>query len=186
MVPLSQLWLPILVSGVIVFVASSIIHMALTYHRSDVDPLPAEDQLLDAMRKLGVPPGDYYLPHAGSMAVMKSPEYRAKLDRGPLAVMTVLRGKGTPMGRRLFQWFLFILVVSLFGGYVASRTLGPGTPYRTVFRIVGTVAFAGYALGIWPNSIWWSKKWSTTIKGTFDGLVYALLTAGVFGWLWPR
>ena len=186
MVPLSQLWLPILVSGVIVFVASSIIHMALTYHRSDCDPLPTEEQLLDAMRKLGVPPGDYYLPHAGSMAVMKSPEYRAKLERGPLAVMTVLKGRGTPMGQRLLQWFVFILVVSLFAGYVASRTLGPGTPYRTVFRIVGTVAFAGYVLGTWPNSIWWSKKWSTTIKGTFDGLVYALLTAGVFGWLWPK
>lgn len=186
MVSLSALWLPILVSGVFVFVASSIIHMALTYHRSDCDPLATEEQLLDAMRKLGVPPGDYYLPHAGSMAVMKSPEYQAKLERGPLAVMTVLRGKGTPMGQRLFQWFVFSLVVSLFAGYVASRTLGPGTPYRTVFRIVGTVAFAGYALGLWPNSIWWSKKWSTTIKGTFDGLVYALLTAGVFGWLWPR
>ena len=186
MVPLSALWLPILVSGVIVFVASSIIHMALTYHRSDCDPLPAEEQLLDSMRKLGVPPGDYMLPHAGSMEVMKSPEFKAKLDRGPLVVMTVLRGKGTPMGQRLFQWFIFILVVGLFAGYVASRTLGPGTPYRTVFRIVGTVAFAGYALGLWPNSIWWSKKWSTTIKGTFDGLVYALLTAGVFGWLWPK
>ncbi len=186
MVSLSALWLPILVSGVIVFVASSIIHMALTYHRSDCDPIATEEQLLDSMRKLGVPPGDYYLPYAGSMAVMKSPEFKAKLDRGPLVVMTVLKGKGTPMGQRLFQWFVFILVVSLFAGYVASRTLGPGTPYRTVFRIVGTVAFAGYALGLWPNSIWWSKKWSTTIKGTFDGLVYALLTAGVFGWLWPR
>ncbi|MGE5412595.1 MAG: hypothetical protein ACM3NW_00345 [Syntrophomonadaceae bacterium] len=186
MVSLSALWLPILVSGVIVFVASSIIHMALTYHRSDCDPLATEEQLLDAMRKAGVPPGDYYLPHAGSMAVMKSPEYQARVEKGPLVVMTVLRGKGTPMGQRLFQWFVFILVVSLFAGYVASRTLGPGTPYRTVFRIVGTVAFAGYALGTWPNSIWWSKKWSTTIKGTFDGLVYALLTAGVFGWLWPR
>jgi len=186
MVPLSQLWLPVLVSGVLVFVASSIIHMALTYHRSDCDPLPTEEQLLDSMRKLGVPPGDYYLPHAGSMAVMKSPEYRAKLERGPLAVLTVLKGQGTPMGQRLLQWFVFSLVVGLFAGYVASRTLGPGTPYRTVFRIVGTVAFAGYVLGTWPNSIWWSKKWSTTIKGTIDGLVYALLTAGVFGWLWPR
>jgi hypothetical protein len=186
MVSLSALWLPILVSGVFVFIASSIIHMALTYHRSDCDPLATEEQLLDAMRKVGVPPGDYYLPHAGSMAVMKSPEYQARVEKGPLVVMTVLRGKGTPMGQRLFQWFLFILVVSLFAGYVASRTLGPGTPYLRVFRIVGTVAFAGYALGIWPNSIWWSKKWSTTIKGTFDGLVYALVTAGAFGWLWPK
>ncbi len=186
MVSLTALWLPILLSGVFAFVASSIIHMALTYHRSDCDPLPTEEPLLDSMRKLGVPPGDYFLPHAGSMAVMKGPEFQARVEKGPIVVMTVLKGKGTPMGQRLFQWFVFLLVVSLFAGYVASRTLGPGTPAIMVFRIVGTVASAAYALGMWPQSIWWSRKWSTTWKNTFDGLIYALVTAGTFGWLWPR
>jgi len=186
MVPLTALWLPVLVSGFLVFVASSVIHMALTYHRSDCDPMPMEDSFLESMRKLGVPPGDYFLPHAGSPAVMRTPEFKAKLERGPLVVMTVIEPKRSGMGQRLFQWFVFILVVSLFSGYVAGRTLGPGAAYRTVFRIVGLVAFAGYALGTWPNSIWWSRKWSTTIKGTVDGLLYALLTAGTFGWLWPR
>jgi len=186
MVSLTALLLPILLSGVLCFIASSVIHMALGYHRSDCDPLASEDQLMDALRKVGVPPGDYFLPHAGSMAVMKSPEYQAKVEKGPLVVMTLLKGKGTPMGQRLLQWFVFLLVVSVFAAYVAGRTLGAGAPPLMVFRIAGTVAFAGYALGVWPNSIWWSRKWSTTLKNTFDGLVYALLTGWAFAWLWPK
>ena len=55
----------------------------------------------------------------------------------------------------------------------------------SVFRIAGTVAFAGYTLALWQNVIWFSKSTTTTTKSTFDGLVYALLTGGVFGWLWP-
>ena len=53
------------------------------------------------------------------------------------------------------------------------------------FRFVGCTAFIGYAVALWQNSIWFKRKWSTTAKNTFDGLVYALLTAGTFGWLWP-
>jgi hypothetical protein len=28
--------------------------------------------------------------------------------------------------------------------------------------------------------------WSIVLKESFDGLIYSLLTAGTFGWLWPR
>jgi hypothetical protein len=34
-------------------------------------------------------------------------------------------------------------------------------------------------------SIWYHRSWGTTLRYTVDGLVYALLTAGIFGWLWP-
>jgi hypothetical protein len=30
------------------------------------------------------------------------------------------------------------------------------------------------------------RSWIRTLKSMFDGLIYALLTASVFGWLWPR
>ena len=39
MVPLAALWLPILVSGVVVFLASWIVHMLLPHHRSDFQSL---------------------------------------------------------------------------------------------------------------------------------------------------
>jgi hypothetical protein len=186
MVPLTSLWLPILLSAVIVFLASFVIHMVLPYHRSDYGKVPSEDDVMSALRKFGIAPGDYFLPCASVPAAMKTPEYKKKIELGPLVVMTVMGRDGYTMGKRLLQWFLYAVVVGVFAGYLAGRTLAHGTPYITVFRIVGTVAFAGYALALWQNSIWYSKKWSTTVKSTFDGLVYALLTAGTFGWLWPR
>jgi hypothetical protein len=99
--------------------------------------------------------------------------------------MTVLPTGPFNMGKSLGQWFVVSLVISLFAAYVASRTLAPGAPYLSVFRIVGTVAFIGYAGGLWQDSVWWNRKWSTTFKSTIDALIYGLLTAGAFGWLWP-
>ncbi len=185
MVPLASLWVPILLSAVIVFVASSVIHMALPYHRTDYRQVPSEDAVMDALRKFSIAPGDYMIPRPGSREVMRSPEFRAKYERGPVAIMTVLQG-GFGMGKRLGQWFAYIVVVGIFAGYVAGRALGPGATYPTVFRFVGTAAFMGYVLALWQNSIWYGRAWATTIKSSFDGLVYALLTAGTFGWLWPR
>ena len=67
-----------------------------------------------------------------------------------------------------------------------ARWHGAGESYLHVFRFAGVTAFAGYSLGGWQESIWYQRKLSTTIKNTIDGLIYALFTAGVFGWLWPR
>ncbi len=184
-VPVFSLWLPILVSAVLVFVVSSVIHMALTYHRNDLRQIPDEAGLLDALGKFSIPPGDYMVPRAGSMEAMKTPEFLAKLNKGPVFLATFLKPGPFNMGKSLGQWFLYCVVVNLIAGYVAGITLVPGTAYMTVFRVTGTVAFAGYALALWQDSIWHARSRSTTMKSTFDGLAYALVTAGTFGWLWP-
>lgn len=183
MVPLVELWLPVLVSAVFVFVVSSLIHMLTPWHKNDVGRLAVEDEVLGTLRRGGVEPGQYFVPHAGSGEAMKSAEYQEKAGGGVVAVMTVFRGLG--MGRSLVGWFLFSVVVSVFAGYVAGRALTPGAEYLEVFRFTGATAFAGYALAQWPETIWWHRPAGTTLKNTIDGLVYALLTAGVFGWLWP-
>jgi hypothetical protein len=186
MAPLTELWVPILLSAVIVFVASSIVHMVLPFHRGDFRPMPSESEVMESLRRFNIPPGDYMFPRPESVAAMKSPEFQEKRNKGPVAVMTVMPSGPSSMGVPLAQWFLFSAVVSLFAGYVASRALGPGAPYIEVFRFAGTVAFAGYSLALWPMVIWYKRSLRTTILSTIDGLVYALLTAGVFGWLWPR
>jgi hypothetical protein len=186
MVPVLSLWLPILFSAVIVFAASSIIHMVLTYHRTDFGKLVKEDEVLEALRRAGVPPGDYIAPHAGSLAAMKDPAFVERMKRGPLLIMTVAPGGPPSMGTNLALWFLYSALVSLFAGYIASRALTPGADYLDVFRFVGTSAFMGYSLGLLQDSIWHRRAWGTTLKSVFDGLLYALLTAGTFGWLWPR
>jgi len=57
---------------------------------------------------------------------------------------------------------------------------GPGA-----FMTVMSGDFGGYALALLQNSIWYKRAWNFTLKSMADGLVYALLTAGTFGWLWP-
>ena len=186
MVPLTALLLPVLLSAVLVFLASFVLHMALEFwHRPDLERLPDEDGVMNALRPFGLAPGNYAMPLVQSMAHMKSPEYAAKRQKGPVAFLRVLPNGDYGMGRQLTQWFLFSVLVSVFAGYVAGRALAPGAEYLDVFRFAGTTAFAAYAIGQMQESIWWSRNWGTTLRSMTDGLVYALLTAGAFGWLWP-
>jgi len=183
MVPVMSLWAPILISAVLVFIASSILHMLLPYHRSDFRKVPAEDELMDSMRRLSIAPGNYMMPHAATPAAMKDPAFIEKKKRGPVAVLTVIHDPS--MGKSLVQWFLYCIVVGVFAAYIAGRALGPGAEYLEAFRFAGATAFIGYGLALWQNSIWYKIAWSTTLKSNFDALVYGLLTGGAFGWLWP-
>jgi hypothetical protein len=117
---------------------------------------------------------------------MRDPGFIEKMTKGPVAVMTVMKSGPPSLGRNLLQWFVYCAIVSVFAAYIAGRAVGPGTPYLHVFRFAGATAFIGYAVALWQDSIWYQRSWSTTFKSTFDGLVYGLVTAGTFGWLWPR
>jgi hypothetical protein len=183
MVPILSLWLPILAAAVLVFVASSLIHMILKYHANDYAAFPDEIRVAESLRPLE--PGQYVIPYAGSMKAMSEPEYAEKQARGPVALVTIRRPGPPDMGRSLAVWFLFAVVVSIFAAYVTGRALPPGADYLAVFRFAGTSAFLAYAVGTWSESIWFGRPWSTTLKNTVDGIIYAAVTAGAFGWLWP-
>jgi hypothetical protein len=186
MTGLDSLWLPIVLSAVIVFVVSSIIHMVLPWHKSDYPKITNEDKVMDALRPLAIPPGDYMVPRPSQRAEMRSPEFLEKMKKGPVMVLTVMPNGPMAMGKSLVLWFLYSIVVNIFAAYVAGRALPPHTLYLQVFRFVGTTAFIAYSLALWQMSIWYRRAWGTSIKATVDGLIYALLTAGTFGWLWPR
>jgi hypothetical protein len=186
MVSVVSLWLPILLSAVIVFIVSSVIHMVLGYHRSDFVAVPKEDEVMAALRPFEIPPGDYCMPYSGSMAAMKDAAFVEKMKAGPIALITVLPNGPVSIGSSLVLWFIYSILVSIIAGYVAGSALPRGADYLAVFRIAGCVAFTGYSLALFQNSIWNKRKWSATLKAVFDGLVYGLVTAGAFGWLWPR
>jgi hypothetical protein len=183
---LAALWQPIVLSAVLVFILSAIIHMVLKYHNSDYKRLPNEDAVRAALRSGNSSPGQYIFPHADDMKQMGSPEMQQKFIEGPVGVLYLKRPGPPTMGPALAQWFLFNLWVSLLVAYVAARTIPPGTEYLDVFCTVGVVTFLAYAAGVLPASIWMGKPWAVTAKEMFDGLLYALVTAGTFGWLWPR
>jgi hypothetical protein len=183
---LHVLWLPILVSAVIVFVASSIIHMTPLWHKSDFPKMPMEAQVLDALRPLAIPPGDYFIPRPSGAEEMKTQAFKDKMARGPVALLTVMPNGPISMNRNLVQWFVFLLVVGIFVAYITGHSLPIGTPYMRVFRSVAVTTFVAYSLALVELSIWYRRSWSITLKSALDGVIYGLLTAGVFGWLWPR
>lgn len=185
MVPLTSLVLPILLAAALVFVASAIAHMVLPVHRHDFRKVPDEDRLQEALRPFNLAPGNYALPHGAGRA-RQDPQIMERFTRGPVALLLVLPSGPPRMGGNLVQWFLFCLLVSVFAAYVTGRALGPGEPYLAVFRLAGATAFAAYGVGTLQQAIWGGKTWAATLRSAADGLVYALLTAGAFGWLWPR
>lgn len=186
MVALSALWMPILLSAVLVFLASSVIHMASPWHKSDYPRYAGEDNVLDALRPLNIPPGDYFMPRATSMQEMKSPAFTERMKRGPVLLMTVMPNGVMNMGRSLSLWFVYSVVVAFFAAYVASRALGTGAEYLRVFQLVGATVFLAYSAALWHVSIWYHRAWALSIKASVDGLIYACLMGGAFGWLWPR
>jgi hypothetical protein len=182
---LTGLWLPILVSAVLVFVASSLIWMVLGADKWHVRRLAEEEALRAALLKQAVAPGMYSIPY-GTERERKEPAFQEKLRKGPVAVLTVRKAGLPNMGSFLGSWFLYLLLVSYVVALVCGQTLARGTAYLHVFRVAAAVAFAGYSLGAIPNAIWWGRPWKSALKEVADGIVYALLTAGAFGWLWPR
>ena len=185
MPPLSALWLPIVLSAVIVFVASSILHMLLPYHRGDYKQLPDEDKSRSALGASGLKRGLYIFPY-GSHKDMNTPAMIEKYNQGPNGIMIVFPTGRPAMGKYLGLWFVYCLLISFFVAYLSAHTVAQGTDYLRVFRVVGTAAFLSYGLGPLANVIWKSYPWSFVLKEAIDGLIYALLTAGTFGWLWPR
>ncbi|REK04399.1 MAG: hypothetical protein DWQ36_18400 [Acidobacteria bacterium] len=185
MVAMIDLAMPVLVSTLLVFFASFVLHAVLNWHWRDQDPLPDEEAVTGPIRTAGVPPGNYRFPFAPSEKEMRSPEMQKKFEAGPVGFLTLYPSGVPKMGKSLTQWFFYIVVVGVFVAYLASRSVAPGAAYLDVFQIVGTVAFLAYAGSEPIASIFYARKWSATLKNVVDGLIYGLLTAGSFAWLWP-
>ena len=186
MVGLSALWMPIVVSAVLVFIALSLIHGLLGWHRGDMAAVPGENKVMDLLRSLNVQPGEYRFPYGSSVKEMEAPEFIAKMKQGPVGVMTVSPSGEINMGRLMGQWFLYSLLIAALAAYVTGRTHGLGAPYLAVFRMSGVVAFCCYVMAHWQNWIWWGQSTRFTLTHSLDGIIYALITGATFGWLWPH
>jgi len=183
-VSLGALWLPILLSAVAVFAASSVVWMFLPYHHDDFGGLPDEEAVRDALSSPDLTPGQYHIPYAPDREAYRSEEIQRKFEEGPVGMITVMDGP-PDMGRQFVGWFLYSVGVGVLTAYVAGQTLPAGAAYLDVFQITGTVAWAAYGVAYVGDAIWFGRPWGFSLKMVFDGLLYGLLTAGVFGWLWP-
>jgi len=183
--PFGSLWLPVTVSAVAVFVASSILHMVLKHHKADYKGLPNEDAVRESLGKGAPAPGVYVTPHCPDMKQMSDPAVRAKYEKGPVAILTVYPNGVPRLQKHLALWFGFSMLVSFVAAYVARHTLMPGADGGEVMRITGSVAFAAYGVGRITDSIWKGYPWSNTARELIDGGIYSLLTGLTFLLLWP-
>jgi hypothetical protein len=185
MVEWSQLVVPILLSVVFVFIASSLIHMVLKWHAPDYNKLPNEDQVRAAIGG-GLAPGQYVFPHCKDGKAMQDPEMQKKFEQGPLGTLWIRKAGKIQLGPFLMQWVLYTLAVSALCGYVATFTLVKSMDTTHVFRLIAMVAWLAYAWQGPSDSIWKGKPWSSTFRQMIDGLVYASITGGTFVWFWPK
>ena len=185
MISLVALWLPIVLSAVLVFVVSSIVHMLLPYHRKDFLRLPDEDAARQVLSRQSLGRGQYFMPFAPDMKAMKEAEIQKKFEEGPVAIVTVLKHGHMNMGPHLVQWFLFTLGISFTVAYLLSRTLSAQTEFMQVFRVASTIAWLGYAGALIWSGIWKGVPWSTVLKDVFDGLLFSLVTGWAFAQFWP-
>jgi len=181
----SQIWLPILVTAIAVFLASSLIHMVFRWHNRDYRKLPNEDQVRDAIRAGSPAPGQYVLPHCTEMKEMQGEEMQQKFRDGPVGLLT-LRQSGAPsMGGSLMQWFVFNLVVAMLVGDLSLQLYtAQGNP-KNIAQLVGILSFLTYAGSNVQAGIWMGKPWMAVLRDTLDGLIYAIVSGLVFWWLWP-
>lgn len=186
MIPIPAFWLPILLATVLCFVAGALLHMVVPLHKGDWRRLPDEDGILAAMRKAGLTPGNYMFPHPPSMQAMNEPGFVAKLEQGPVGIMTLRKPSRINMGPYLTRQFLYHLVVSAVIAYLASRTLPQDVAYLKAYQVVGTTALLAYIAAIFPEMIWYGHPRHYVTAKVVDGVVWAMLTAGAFAGFWPR
>lgn len=186
MVGISGLYVPIVLSAVAVFVMSSLIHVVLGWHKGEYREVPGGESVADAIRAAGVAPGEYIAPYAPSPEAMGTPEFKARMAKGPNYLLTVRDPASQGMGGMMTKWFLYSLIIAFFTAYITGRSLDQSANYLQVFRLAGATTFVAYGLGVWQQWIWWGKSLRSSLTNTLDALIYALLTAGIFGWRWPH
>lgn len=176
-----SLWQPILLSGVLTFVAGAVIWMAMPWHKTDFNKISDEEGARSGLK--GLAPGYYNLPYCIDQKQMADPDMQAKFKEGPVAFITVLPDGIPAMGGRLAVNFVYNLLVAVAAAYLLSRTVPAGADYLTSFRVAGTVAFIAYSMAYVQENIWFGRPWSMTAKNFLDALIYGLLVGGAFGWL---
>jgi hypothetical protein len=176
-----DLWLPILVSSVLIWIVSALIWTVLPWHKNDFSKVDDEEGARAALS--GLSPGFYNVPHCVDQKALKDPATQQKFKDGPLAFIAILPNGMPPMGRNMALSFLNGVFICVLCAYFVTRTVDPNASYLAVFRIAGTVTWVAYGVAYIQDSIWFGRPWSITMKSLIDALIYGLLAGGVFGWL---
>ncbi len=203
---LTHLWLPILISGVGVWVASFVFWMAIGHHKKDRDAIPGgqEQEFMDTITRMNIRPGNYGFPdfcqHDNLPRKERMEALKALYDKHPQGLLRVWAPAN--MGVNMLLTFLFYLVTSTVIGYLGWAALphgatalaipgaggvsGGGATFAKVFQVLGTAGILAYCFASFPNDLWFQFKRRAMVMNWIDGVAFGLITGGVFAWLWPR
>ncbi len=183
----AQLWVPILLSGVFVFIWSAISWTMLPWHNSEWKGLPDADGVRALLKQKGWGPGQYAFPWVDDPKARQAPEFQAKMAEGPSGHVIIMKPGPMSMGKNMVQGVIFDIIVSFFAAYVAWHALGAyPQPYLRVFRVIGAIGFMAYLFAKVPDSIWFGRPWRSVFYDAIDALIMGFLMGGTFGWLWPH
>lgn len=182
---LLSLWLPIVLSAAVVWIAAAIVWMALPHHKNDFIALADEDGFMDDLRKRGIKPGNYVFPDFRGREAMKSQKVCKALEEGPVGHLSLWQ---PPLGMagKMLGTFIVYLAVSTLIAYLASVTLPKPAEFARVFQVVGTAGILAYSFSHIPNAIWFGSYKRTIFASIIDGIVYGLITGVIFAWRWPH
>ena len=180
-----QLWLPIVATAVLIFIASSLIHMVFKWHNKEYGQFSNEDEIRAAINAGKPAIGQYVLPHCLDMKDMQNEAMQHKFLEGPIGFIT-LRPNGPPkMGGSLLKWFIFSLALAAFCAVLAVQVLGLEADSHRAGHLIGMTSFLAYSAGSVQQGIWMGKPWSSVAKDILDGFIYGTISALTFMWLWP-
>jgi hypothetical protein len=175
------LWLPIVVSGVVVFFVSAAAWMLLPHHKPEWVGLPNEEAVAKVIRDNNVPPGQYMFPYCSHKDDWKIEEFKRKLASGPVGTLCVW-ARPANMGMNMALSVLFFIIVNGAIAYLATMALDAGDSFMDVFRFVGTAGIVTYASANVLNGIWFNRK---MLADVIDGVAYGVVTGLIFAAMWP-
>lgn len=194
---LTHLWIPILASAAAVWIASALAWMAIGHHKNDWKAIPHEEEFIDAVKRMGIPPGNYGFPEFRRCEGLSREQKKAKWEEMQKRPMGLLRVWGPlNMGKSMLLTLLVFLVVSVLVGYLGwsvfphggtgAGEAGARPAFGKVMQVLGTAGVLAYCFAGLPNDIWFQKSRRELLTGLIDGVAFGLITGAVFGWLWPK
>lgn len=182
---ISAISLPILLSGIAVFVASFLAWVVIGHHNPDWNELPDEGATIDLLQKSGTKAGQYVFPMTRTKEQMADDNKQQRLESGPWGTVNVW-ARPASIPRNLLQSFVFYLTTSLFVGYLGTLALDPGAGFSRVFQVTGTAGILAYAFGGVPNAIWFGTHFRAALMDVIDGICFGLITGLIFASMWPE
>ena len=185
MVSVTTLWLPILVSTVFVFITSNLVWMVFQLHKNDWKQLPDEEAFRQVMNTQNLETAEYSFPFSSGPEDWKSEAWQSKFNEGPVGFLTLMPKGDMSMGKNMALWITYVAIIEVFIAYLTGLARADGAAFMEVFQVAGAAGVLGFAGAVAPEAIWLGRQWSNVFRTMFDGIVYGLISAATFAWLWP-